>query len=88
MLYAKFQIEKHCLVKHFAFLKNAINIKFCAASNLLFFTSYWLVDNWLSWNVLLFSCNPIGQLFLSGPGYSSRTVNEQHRRPKGKDKYV
>ena len=28
----------------------------------------------LPWNVLLFSCNPIGQLCLSGPGYSSRAL--------------
>ena len=28
----------------------------------------------VDWNVLLFSCNPIGQLCLSDPGYSSRTV--------------
>ena len=27
-------------------------------------------------NVVLFSCNLIGQLCLSGPGYSSRTVSE------------
>ena len=27
-------------------------------------------------------------LCLSGPGFSSRTVNEQHWRPKEKDKYV
>ena len=44
----------------------AINIKFCASSNLLFF--YELLY------VLLFSCNPIGQLCLSCTGYSSRTV--------------
>ena len=36
--------------------------------------SCWLAYNQLSLNVLLFSCNPIGQLCLSGPGYSSRTV--------------
>ena len=28
--------------------------------------------------VLLFSCNPIGQLCLSGPGYSSRTAKVKH----------
>ena len=28
----------------------------------------------LSWNVMLFSCNPVGQLCLSGPGCSSRAV--------------
>ena len=33
-------------------------------------------DDPLSWNALLFSCNPIGQLCLSSPDYSycSRTV--------------
>ena len=38
------------------------------------FTSCWLATNQLSWNVLLFSCNPIGQLCLRGPSYSNRTV--------------
>ena len=33
-----------------------------------------MIDNELSQNVLLFSCNPIGQLCLGGPGYSSRAV--------------
>ena len=45
----------------------AINIEFCALNNLLFF--YELLY------VLLFSCNPIGQLCLSGTGYGSRTVS-------------
>ena len=39
-----------------------------------FFTSCWLTHNQLSWNVLLFSCNPIGQLCLSGPNYNSCSV--------------
>ena len=39
-----------------------------------FFTSCWLAHNQLSWNVLLFSCNLIGQLCLSGPSYSICTV--------------
>ena len=34
----------------------------------------WLAHNQLSWNVLVLSSNPIGQLCLNGPGYSSRTV--------------
>ena len=35
--------------------------KFRASSNLsFFFTSCWLAHNQISWNVLLFSCNPIG----------------------------
>ena len=33
-----------------------------------------MIEIYLSSNVLLFSCNPIGQLCLGGPGYSSRTV--------------
>ena len=38
---SKVLIEKHCLVKHFVFLKNVCyqHFKFCALSNLLFFTS-------------------------------------------------
>ena len=48
------------------------NVKFCASSNLLFFTSCWLAHNQLSWNVLLVSCDLIGQLCLSGPGYSTK----------------
>ena len=39
------------------------------------FTSCWLARNQLSRNLLSFSCNPSGQLCLSGPGYSSRIVN-------------
>ena len=41
---------------------------------IVFFTTCWLAHNQLSWTILLFSCNPIGQLCLSSPGYSSRTV--------------
>jgi len=33
-----------------------------------------MIVNWLSRNVLLFSCNTIGQLRLGGRGYSSHTV--------------
>ena len=33
-----------------------------------------IIDNKLSPNILLFSCNLIGQLCLGGPGYSNRTV--------------
>ena len=46
--------------------------------SLLYFTSCWLANDQLSWNVLLFSCNRIGQLCLSGPGYSSHTVSCHH----------
>ena len=42
-----------------------------------------MAHNQLSWNVLLFSCNPIGQLCLSGPSYSSRTVKLCSLRPAG-----
>ena len=83
MLLCKFRSEKHQLVKHFAFLKNFCcqYLKFCASSN--FFYELWLVHNQLSWNVLLFFCNPIGQLYLGGPGYKSGTVrNKLHKTPK------
>ena len=56
-------IEKH-LLSVFKFVLRAS----------CFITSSWLADNQLSWNILLFSCNLIGQLCLSGPGYSSHTV--------------
>ena len=71
VLYEKFRIEKHSLVKHSAFLIIflVLRVTYC------FLTTCWLALNQLSWNVLLFSCNLIGQLCLSGPGYSSRTVN-------------
>ena len=79
-VYAKFQIEKHCLVKHFAFLKNVCYqyLNFVLrVTYIFFFTSYWLVHNQLSWsNVLLISCNLIGQLCLSEPSHSSRTVKQ------------
>ena len=89
VLYVKFWIHKRdCLLKHFAFLKNVCYqfLKFCAWSNLLFFlklsqspfpvsaTSCGLAYSQLSRNVFLFSRNLIGQLCLSGPGYSSPTV--------------
>ena len=44
-----------------------------------FFTSCLLAHKQLSRNVLLFSCNPIGQLCLSGPDYSSGTVKYLNR---------
>ena len=60
----------------FTFSKNVwlSMFKFWAPSNLLFFVSCSLAHNQLSWNVLLFFCNPIGQFWLSGPGYSSYTA--------------
>ena len=76
LLGVKFSIEKHCLVKHciffekrlLALLKIVLRVTYC------FLIGYWLAHNQLSWNVLVLSCNPIGQLCLCGPGYSSRTV--------------
>ena len=44
-----------------------------------FFTGCWLANNQPAWNVLLFFCNPIGQLCLSGPGYSCRTVRQSSK---------
>ena len=44
-----------------------------------FFTSCWLAHSKLSRNVLLFSCNPIGQFCLSGPGYTSHTIRVHGR---------
>ena len=49
------------------------------ASNVRFYIfffrpSCWLAHNQLSWNLLLFSCIPIGQLCLGEPDYNSRTV--------------
>ena len=61
----------------FCFLEKCLLsiFKFDALSNLFFFfPTSWLVLNQLSWNVLLFSCDPIGQPCLSDPGYSSHTV--------------
>ena len=44
----------------FAFLRSfATNLKFYVSSNLLFFTSCSLTHNQNSWNVSLFSCNPV-----------------------------
>ena len=89
VLYVKFRREKHCLVKHSAFLKNVcykylnfvLQVTYC-----FFFTSYWLAHNQLFfWNVLLFSCNLIGQLFLSGPGYCGRTVSQPTLTPAMQD---
>ena len=84
MLYAKFLKQKHFLVKHFAFLKNVcyINIYILCLEERLFVCFVVVVvvyelligHNQLSRNVLLFSCNPIGQLCVSGPRYRIHTV--------------
>ena len=51
----------------------AINIKLCVSSKLLGFFIQ-AANNQLSSNVLLFSCNRIGQLCQTGPGYSGHSV--------------
>ena len=51
-------------------LRFVLRVTYC----FVFLTRCWLPDNQLSWNVLLFFCNPAGQLCLSGSGYSSHTV--------------
>ena len=71
----------YCVVKHFAFLKNIcyqyLNFVL-AVTDCFFFTNCWLADSQLSWNVLLFSCNPYVQLGQDGPiTDSSRTVTGQ-----------
>ena len=73
----KFRIQRHCLVKHFAFLKNFCyqNLNFALWVTYRFFASCWLAHNQLKWNVLSFSSILIAQLCLSWPSYSSRTVN-------------
>ena len=76
VLQVRFWIEKHCLVKHFAFLKNLCYQYFCALNNLMFFMSFWLAHNQISWNVLLFSSNLICKLCLSGPCYKSRSLSD------------
>ena len=75
-LLGKVRTEKHCLVKHFAFLKNVRN--FVLRVTYCFLTRGMLIGQQpmqLSRNVLLFSFNPIGQLCPGGPAYSSRTVS-------------
>ena len=52
-----------------------------------FFTSCWFAHNKLSWNVLLFSRNPIGQLCLGGPSYSSRAVRKYWQGSKVETNY-
>ena len=58
----------------FSFLEKRLLSIFKLAHNQLFF-----------WNVLLFSCNLIGQLCLSGPGYCGRTVSQPTLTPAVKD---
>ena len=70
----------YCVVKHFAFLKNICYqyLNFVLAVTDCFFTNCWLAHSQLSWNVLLFSCNPNVQLGQDGPiTDSSHTVTGQ-----------
>ena len=69
----KIQTERHCPVKHFAFLKNVCYqyYNFVLWVTYCFLTSCWLAHNQLSWSVLLLPCNLIGQLCLHGPGYTA-----------------
>ena len=73
----------------FCFLeKRLLSIfKFCASSHLLFFFYELLIgpQPTFFWNVLLFSCNLIGQLCLSGPGYCGRTVSQPTLTPAVQD---
>ena len=82
--------EKHWLVKHFALLKNVCYqyLNFVLrANNLLVFlrTADWPTTNFFFWNVLLFSCNLIGQLCLGDPSNSSRTVSQPTLTPAVQD---
>ena len=56
--YVKFGIEKHCLLRHFAFLKSVCYqyLNFVLRVTYCLFTRCLLAYNQLSWNVLLFSC--------------------------------
>ena len=73
VLYVKFRIEEHSLVKLFAFEKNVCYQYFyflpffCFVLFCVFFTSCWLAHNQLSWNVFFFSCDGSDQLCLGGP---------------------
>ena len=56
VLHVKFQREKHCLMKHFAFLKKVCHqYLICALSNFfVFFYELLIALQLTSWNVLLF----------------------------------
>ena len=73
--------HKITFIRTFTFLATFSNVKgllskfnFVLWVTYCFFMSCWLAHSQLFWNVLLFSCNPMGQLCLSGPSYSSCTV--------------
>ena len=70
------------MVKHFAFLKNIcyqyLNFVLAVTDCCSLRTADSLAHSQLSWNVLLFSCNPNVQLGQDGPiTDSSRTVTGQ-----------
>ena len=84
VLYVKFRIEEHSLVKLFAFLKNVCYqyfyfvpffVLFCFVLCFLRATD-WPTTSFLG--MYFFSCNGIDQLCLGGPGCSSHTI----RRPR------
>ena len=56
-------------MKHYAFLKNVCYhyVNFVLWVNYCFLPSCWLAHYQLSWNVLLFTCDLIGQLCLRWP---------------------
>ena len=64
-------------------LNFALRVIYCVFFSFFLRVADWPADNYHSWNALLFSCNPLGQLCLSGPGYStansSRTVSYDKR---------
>ena len=66
------------MVKHFAFLKNFCNqyLNFVLGVTHCFFlrAADWPTGNFLGIYIVVFSRNPIGQLCISGPGYSGRAV--------------
>ena len=80
VLYVKFRIEEHSLVKLFAFLKNVCYqyfyfvpffVLFCFVLCFLRATD-WPTTSFLG--MYFFSCNGIDQLCLGGPGCSSHTI--------------
>ena len=77
LLFVKFRIEKKLSGETFCFLEKRLLSKYLNVVlrvTYCFLTSCLLAHNQLSRSLLLFSCNLIGQLCLSGPGYSSRAV--------------
>ena len=79
VLYVKFQKGKIWLVKHFSFLKNVcyqhlnvvLQVTYCFFYKLLIGPQPTFSECIV---ITCISCNPIGQLCLSGPGYTCRTL--------------